>query len=60
MKNVKQDIPDGGAGSSAQIVANQKTEEGGTTQIFEVNANFAGPIQSAFMFLTNLTILEAG
>ena len=38
----------------------RKTEEGGTTKVYEVNANFAGPIQCALMFLTNLTILESG
>ena len=59
MKNVKQDVS-ANTGSSAQIIEDQKTEEGGTTKVYEVNANFAGPIQCALMFLTNLTILESG
>lgn len=60
MKNVKQDTSGENAGSSAQIVEDQKTEEGGTTKVYEVNAQFAGPIQCAFMFLTNLTIVDQG
>lgn len=60
MKNVKQDTASDQAGSSAQIVEDQKTEEGGTTKVYQVNANFAGPIQCALMLLTNLSIVESG
>ena len=58
MNNVKQDAPL--VGAAAQIVDHQKTEEGGTTKIYQVNPTFASPIQSAFMLLTNLTIVESG
>lgn len=42
MKNVKQDMSE--VGSAAPIVENQKTEEGGTTKVYEVDPNFASPI----------------
>ena len=36
------------------------TEEGGTTKVYEIDSNFASPIQCSFMFLTNLTTHEDG
>ena len=58
MKNVKQDMSE--VGSAAPVVEDQKTEEGGTTKVYEVDGSFASPIQCALMLLTNLTILESG
>ena len=58
MKNVKQDMTE--VGSSAPIVEDQKTEEGGSTKVYQIDPNFASPIQCALMLLTNLTILENG
>lgn len=58
MKNVKPDQSQNG--SAALIVEDQKTEEGGTTKIYSVNAEFASPVQSALMLMTNLTIMENG
>ena len=59
MANVRQDTQDQ-TGSSARIVEDQKTEEGGTTKVYEVNTQFSGPIQCSLMFLTNLSIVESG
>ena len=58
MKNVKQDGKQDE--KSAAIIDHQKTEEGGTTKIYEVNANNPSPVQCSLMLLTNLTIVEAG
>ena len=58
MNNVRQDSTS--VGSSAHIVEDQRTEEGGVTKIYQVDPTFASPVQSAFMLLTNLTITESG
>jgi len=58
MANVKQDTKE--VGANAKLVDVQKTEEGGSTKFYEIDSNFASPIQCAFMFLTNLTTIESG
>ena len=58
MNNVKQDTKE--TGSDAKLVDFKPTEEGGTTKMYEVDSNFASPIQCSFMFLTNLTTHESG
>ncbi len=58
-KNVTQDVSSD-TGSKARLVADKKTEEGGLTQVYEVDAAFASPIQSALMFLSNVTIIGEG
>jgi hypothetical protein len=59
MHNVKQDTEDA-TGSSTKIIEDQPTEEGGKRKIYEVDGQFATPIQCAFMFLTNLSLPEPG
>ena len=54
MNNVKQDTQDV-TGSPTKIV--QDEEKG---KAYEVDPNFASPIQCAFMFLTNLSLVEEG
>ena len=58
LANVKQDV--GETGSNAKLVDFKPTEEGGTTKMYEIDSNFASPIQCSFMFLTNLTTHENG
>mmetsp|Transcript_31344 Transcript_31344/g.38845 ORF Transcript_31344/g.38845 Transcript_31344/m.38845 type:complete len:224 (-) Transcript_31344:231-902(-) len=58
MRNVKPDQSQ--KASAAEIVEDQKTEEGGTTKIYTVDTANATPVQSALMFLTNMSILEHG
>ena len=52
MRNVRQDMSDQ-TGSQAKIVD-------GETKAYEVDPNFASPVQCCFMFLTNLTLTESG